>query len=445
MFKKHRKPRRTTPLTKLLRWWDSTTLGRLHLTSWSVMFILIYVVLLIKFVNFQQFDGGWLLLFYSVAVSFYLLSRFFVAHFYEVHDETFDRDYTPTVTFGVPSKNEAENIYETVMRIADIDYPKDKFDIIVINDGSTDKTLEEMQRAATDAKDKGVTVKVIDWEINQGKRHGMAACIKESSSEIMLFVDSDSFIEKDTTRELIKYFRNPKVGATTAHCFVANEDTNLLTKMQAVRYFVAFKAYKGAESVFGTVTCCSGSCSAYRREYLIKHIDEWLSQKFLGVICTYGDDRSLTNILLRAGYDALYAPNAKVYTFAPDNMGQYLKQQLRWKKSWFRECVRASAFMWRRNPFMSISFYLALILTVAAPFIVLKALVWYPATYHRFPGYYFFGVLLMCVIYGLYYRIYANDRRWLGAVFGSALYSILMSWQLVYAIATIRDSRWGTR
>jgi hyaluronan synthase len=445
MFKKRKSSRKPTRLTKLVRWWDTTPIGRRHIVSWTSMFILIYLVLLIKFVNLQSFNGGWLLLFYSLAVSFYLLSRFLVAHFYEINDQAFDPAYTPTVTFGVPSKNEAENIYETVMRIADIDYPKDKFDIIVINDGSTDNTLEEMQRAAKHAGDKGVQVKVIDWQVNQGKRHGMAACIKESTSEIMLFVDSDSFIEKDTTRELIKYFRNPKVGATTAHCYVANENTNMLTKMQAVRYFVAFKAYKGAESVFGTVTCCSGSCSAYRREYLMPQIDEWLSQKFLGVVCTYGDDRSLTNLLLRANYDALYAPNARVYTFAPDNWKQYLKQQLRWKKSWFRECIRASVFMWRRNPFMSISFYLCLILTLAAPFIVLKAFIWYPATYHRFPGYYFFGVLLMCVIYGLYYRIYANDRRWVSAVFGSALYSIIMSWQLVYAIATIRDSRWGTR
>jgi hyaluronan synthase len=432
-------------LKKLVARWDHSWIGRRHFGSWTLIFLLIYLVLVIKFLNLQQLNGGWLLLFYSLAVSSYLLSRFLVAHFYEISDKSFDPDYTPTISFGVPSKNEGDNIYKTVLRIAEIDYPKDKFDIMVINDGSTDNTLAEMKRARDDAAKLGVSVKVINWKINRGKRHGMAECIKESSNELMLFVDSDSFIEKDTTRELVKYFKNPKIGATTAHCYVANENTNLLTKMQSVRYFVAFKAYKGAESVFGTVTCCSGSCSAYRREYIEKVIDEWLSQKFLGVTCTYGDDRSLTNILLGAGYDALYAPKAKVYTIAPENLRQYLKQQLRWKKSWFRECVRASGFMWKRNPLMSLSFYLALILPLAAPFVVLKALIWYPATYHRFPTYYFTGVLLMCIIYGLYYRIYSNDRRWVTSVIASAVYSIALSWQLVYAIATIRDSRWGTR
>ena len=127
---------------------DRTPLGRAHFVSWTAIFILIYVVLLIKFINLQHLSGGYLLLFYSIAVSFYLLTRFMVAHFYEISDKAFDPKYTPTVTFGVPSKNEQENIYETVLRIAQIDYPKDKFDIIVVNDGSTDNTLAEMNRAA---------------------------------------------------------------------------------------------------------------------------------------------------------------------------------------------------------------------------------------------------------------------------------------------------------
>jgi hyaluronan synthase len=193
------------------------------------------------------------------------------------------------------------------------------------------------------------------------------------------------------------------------------------------------------------VTCCSGSCSAYRRKYVAEFVDDWLEQKFLGVTCTYGDDRSLTNALLKRGYDALYAPKAKVYTFAPDNIRQYMKQQLRWKKSWFRECLMASMFMWKRNPIQSISFYIAFILPLVAPFIVLKALVWYPATYDRIPVYYLLGVLIMSVIYGFYYRIYSRDRKWIKAVIFSSFISIILSWQLIYAIATIRDTRWGTR
>ena len=72
-----------------------------------------------------------------------------------------------------------------------------------------------------------------------------------------------------------------------------------LTKMQAVRYFVAFKVVKAAESLFNAVTCCSGCFSAYRREAVMPHLEWWEDQTFLGVESTFGDDRSLTNCVLR--------------------------------------------------------------------------------------------------------------------------------------------------
>ena len=70
--------------------------------------------------------------------------------------------------------------------------------------------------------------------------------------------------------------------------------------MQAVRYFVAFKVFKGAESVFGAVTCCSGCFSAYRRAAIMPRLDWWEHQTFFGRPSTFGDDRSLTNCVLRS-------------------------------------------------------------------------------------------------------------------------------------------------
>lgn len=412
---------------------------------WILFFILVYVVFLIKYLNIKNAYENWFFLAYSFAVSAFLLSRFLIAHFYIPSRIRVDEEYTPSLSFGIPSKNEEENIQETILRIANIDYPKNKFEIIAVNDGSTDNTLGKMLAAQKEAQKLGVNVRVINFTENQGKRHGMAACCRASQKDIMVFVDSDSFVEKDTAHKLAKYFYDPKIGAVTAHAYVANENENNLTKMQAVKYFVAFKAQKGAESIFGAVTCCSGSCAAYRRSYVMPILDKWLAQKFLGVTCTYGDDRSLTNALLAAGHRTIYAPDAKVYTIAPDNWKQYLKQQLRWKKSWFRECVRASAFIWKKNLIMSSSFYLSLLLPLLAPIVIAKALVVYPITQFKIPYYYFFGVFIMAIIYGLYYHIYTGDRKWVKAVVLSSFVSILMAVQLFWAILTIRDAKWGTR
>ncbi len=422
-----------------------------NINGWVIFYMLIYIVLVIKLVTIQEVGNGLFFAAYSVAVSFYILSRFFLAYFY-MHDEVNNhpkikmvKGYEPTVSFGVPSKNEGENIRETIMRIAQSDYPKNKFDIIAINDGSDDNTLEEMLKAQEEARIIGVNVKVIDWKINKGKRDGMAECVRQSKNDLVIFIDSDSFVEKNTAHELVKYFGDETIAAVAGHGYVANANKNILTKMQAVRYYVAFRAYKSAEALFGSVTCCSGCCSAYKREFVLKVLDSWLHQRFLGVRCTYGDDRSLTNYLLSKGYKTLYAPHAKVHTFVPETFKKFMRQQLRWKKSWCRESFKAGLFMWRKNPIMSISFYLGVILPLLAPIIVIRALLWYPYATGKAPWFYLFGLILMAVIYGLYYYIYTRDRRWVYGVLFATLYTLVLIWQLPYALVNLRDARWGTR
>ncbi len=416
-----------------------------NINTWILFFLSIYLVWIIKLVTIREIDNSLFFASYSILVSVYILSRFLLAYFYEPEKPSFDPNYEPTLSFGVPSKNEGEHIRDTILKIAQTDYPKDKFDIIAINDGSTDNTLEEMLAAKAIAAREGVNVRVINWEVNKGKRDGMAECVRLSNHDIVIYIDSDSLVEPNTARELVKYFTDKKVAAVAGHAFVANAEENALTKMQAVRYYVAFKAYKASEALYGSVTCCSGCCSAYRREYMLEVIHDWYHQTFLGIRCTYGDDRSLTNFLLKRGYKALYSPTAISYTYVPDTFKKFMKQQLRWKKSWVRESLKAGLFMWKRNPIMSISFYVGVILPLLAPVIVARALVWYPLVTHKTPFYYLFGLALMAVVYGLYYRIHIKDNRWLYGVLFATFYTLILIWQLPWAIINLRDARWGTR
>lgn len=419
--------------------------GTLH--AWAIFFFLVYVVVLIKFVTIKELDNNLLFAGYSIAVALYILSRFALAYFYNPKPLDFEgvAEYEPTMSFGVPAKNEGDNIKETILRIAASDYPKDKFDIIAVDDGSDDNTLSEMYAAQKEAREMGIRVDVIHWEKNRGKRQGMSECVKRSTMDLIFFVDSDSFIEPDAAKKVVKYFSHPKIGAVAGHAYVANAEKNILTKMQAVRYYVAFKAYKSAEALFGAVTCCSGCCSVYRRAYLLPFLDGWENQRFLGVRCTYGDDRSLTNYMLYYGYDAIFAPDVIAHTFVPDTFGVFMRQQLRWKKSWTRESLLAGTFMWRRNIIMSMSFYLGVVLPLLAPIIVARAFVWYPVMENQLPFYYILGLMLMAFIYGLYYYIYTKDKKWIYGVLFATFYTVIMIWQLPYAILKIRDARWGTR
>lgn len=119
---------------------------------------------------------------------------------------------------------------------------------------------------------------------------------------------------------------------------------------QTVRYYIAFRIMKAAESYFDSVTCLSGPLSCYRKELIIEHTDAWLNQKFLGQPATFGDDRSMTNFILRTRRTG-YQDTAICSTIVPSNMGFFLKQQMRWKRSWLRESLIAGTFYLAKGTF----------------------------------------------------------------------------------------------
>ncbi|HUQ30097.1 MAG TPA: glycosyltransferase [Candidatus Paceibacterota bacterium] len=409
---------------------------------WLAFFGIIYLIILFKigtgsYLNHNVFFGV-----YSIAIVFYIFSRFLFSYLHRTVPIV--GNYEPSVAFVVPAKNEEDNIYETITRFSAVDNPAEKVEVIVVNDGSTDGTLKEMQRAAADITGKVRRVEVVDWQVNRGKRHGMHEGVKRSTHDIVIFIDSDSFIEPSCVRHLVKYFTDPRIGAVSGHTDVYNKNTNTLTKMQNLRYYIAFTIYKAAESIFGIVTCCPGCCSAYRKAYLDEFIDEWLHQMFLGKECTFGDDRSLTNFMLRK-YWAAYSKEAKAYTVVPDTFGKYMKQQQRWKKSWVRETFIAASFIWRKDPAAALFFYAYVFLAFASPVVFVHAVLWNPIFYGILPIVYLVGLFIMLMLHGIYYRIYTQDRRWFFAVISYWFYSVILMWQLPWAFVTIADTRWGTR
>jgi hyaluronan synthase len=217
--------------------------------------------------------------------------------------------------------------------------------------------------------------------------------------------------------------------------------------MQAAYYFLSFRLYKAAESSFLTVLCCSGCSSAYRRSAVVPVIDEWLAEQFLGRPVTWGDDRALTNWMLRRGFRTIYTDRAQAYTICPETLRQLLRQQIRWKKGWFVNSVRATPFMLRRHPFVALCYFVPLfVLTVTAPVMAVRALVWAPLVDHTIPVYYLVGALGTSLLAGIYYRYAKRENRYWRYVFLWSLFSMfVVSFMLFYALATIQNRGWGTR
>jgi hyaluronan synthase len=272
----------------------------------------------------------------------------------------------------------------------------------------------------------------------------MAAGIRATKAQIICFVDSDSTLEPDALREIIKPFRDRRVAAVTGHADVQNRAYNVLTLLQQVRYFVAFRVIKGSESIFGAVTCASGCFSAYRRDRLLEVLPGWETQSFLGREATFGDDRALTNMLLKRSR-VVYQSTARCATNVPHKFKGFLVQQTRWKKSWLRESLIASTFFWRKNPIASIPTYASNVFPIVAPVVIFHACIWNPLAHGSDPWMYLVGLYAMAVLYSLYYGFTRRKPYWWAGIAFVLLYATVLIWQTYWAIATARKTAWGTR
>ena len=394
-------------------------------------------VLYLKWFNVFYFWYQPVLNVYSIIISVYILSRFIFSAFYRPPE---DKNHFPTITVVIACKNEEESIRRTIDCVYRSDYPSDRLEVIAVNDGSTDDTLKEMSQSAREHP----SLKVVNFKANQGKRQGMAIGARMAKGEILVYIDSDSFVRPDGLYKIVQGFYDSAVGAVCGHANVTNARVNALTKMQEVRYFVAFRVIKAAESLFSTVSCFSGCFAAYRRKYVMDILDPWLNQKFLGIPATFGDDRSLTNFMLRK-YRVIYHAEAVCTTLVPEKYGVFFRQQLRWKKSWIRESFLACLFMWKRHPVAAFFFYCGVMFPIIAPFIVLNAIVLPLLGFWPFSYLYIYGAMLMAGLYSLVYLAFYRNSLWVYGISFSVFYMLVLVWQTYYALFTVRQNHWGTR
>lgn len=320
--------------------------------SGIILFFVSLFIVLMRTESIIYFRFNRTLYLYSIIAAVFLLSRYLFGALYRA--VPINPEFTPGVTIIIPCFNEEKWIERTILSSVNQDYPVDRLEVIVVDDCSNDnslevikKTVERLHIEAERFKTKE-RVKYIAQERNLGKRAALTRGVQMAKHELLVFVDSDSFLDPFAIRNLVQPFQDPKMGGVSGRTDVANAYTNSLTKMQSVRYYIAFRIMKAAESYFDTVTCLSGPLSCYRKDIVLENMEDWLNQKFLGYKATFGDDRSLTNFVLK-NYRTSYQDTAICSTIVPNTHSQFLKQQMRWKRSWLRESIVASKYMWKKS------------------------------------------------------------------------------------------------
>ncbi|BBI33131.1 glycosyltransferase [Cohnella abietis] len=417
-------------------------------TASGLLFIAVCFIMLMRVESIIYFKYNILLYLYSLTAAAFLLSRYMFGALYR--DVPVNPDYTPGVSIIIPCFNEEEWIHRTILSCVNQDYPVDKLEVIVIDDRSKDRSVERIQQVIDMVHNEAERfstkerVKMHVLPENGGKRVALVKGVEMAKHDLVVFVDSDSFLEPDAIKHLVQPFQDPRMGGVAGRTDVENKYTNSITKLQTVRYYIAFRIMKAAESWFDSVTCLSGPLSCYRKDLIVKHTDAWLNQKFLGQPATFGDDRSMTNFILKTHRTA-YQDAAICSTIVPSNMGVFLKQQMRWKRSWLRESLRAGLFIWRKEPFMALFFYIGLIVPIAAPIIVLYNLFYVPIVHHIFPGTFLMGLLMMAMLMSLAHLLFRKSKLWVFGLVFCIFYELVLLWQMPVAWVTFWKSTWGTR
>lgn len=412
------------------------------LTAFLLMLYFLFAYKVVVAVNTNNYN---IFVIYVLLVSVDLLIKQIASLFHRKYRYSKPKyKHWPSIAVIIPAYNEGPAVYETLRSIDKADYTRSKVEVIVINDGSTDDTRQWIRVAVKEARN--FKIKFVDLRKNRGKRGAMAEGIRRTSSKYLIFIDSDSRVFKETLKELIKpYFSKQTIGAVSGHVHVWNATRNAVTAMQSVRYFRDFKAAKATESLIGFVTCCPGCGSSYDRAVVAPVMKTWVNQKFLGIPYKLGDDRSLTNLVLRSGYKTVYNEAAKVMTMVPDTLRKWTRQQLRWKRSWFIETTMVLSFVWRRSPLATLAVLTHFSISILAP-IVLARILFLAATQHLNLIYYGIGALMLSIAFGSYYSLYNIDaKRWLRGSLLNSIISFASFWQLPYALVTLRKMAWGTR
>lgn len=379
---------------------------------------------------------------YSILVTSYIMVRFGVAGLYKPPPKT--DGFTPSVSVVIPVYNEEEEIEHTVRAWLDCDYPAGKYEVIVVDDGSRDRTFELLRKLKNEAP--GSPLIIDSLEKNRGKKYAQVRGFGHAKGEIIVVADSDSFPQNhEAIKEIVQAFADPKIGGACGHTDVANTES-WLGKMQRLRYWSAFDRYKRSESVTGSVICLSGCFSAVRRVALDRVVDEWLHQSFLGREASYGDDRALTTLLLKYGWNTIYVPSAKAKTIVPETWKKFWNQQMRWEKSYIRETIIGGKFMWKR-PLAAVEYYVGAFVTWGG-FVVAAYTIWYrPLITHGtfLPWVYLFGLCVVSLLYAINYRKYNNDQLWVFAPLWGVIYASVLIWRFPMAIMEMHKSDWKTR
>jgi poly-beta-1,6 N-acetyl-D-glucosamine synthase len=268
--------------------------------------------------------GGWGPLFFGFTVL--LLLRYcallWFGHLEHLEDSSSRAQATephrPPVTIIVPAFNEGMVIEASIRSLLELEYPH--YEVLVVDDGSTDDTLARARAlAGTHARGE---VRVLT-QPNAGKAAALNHGIRAALHDFVLCMDGDSKLSRQSLAHAMRHFADPDIGAVAGNVKVVNR-SHLLARLQALEYIEGLNLARRAQSFFRAVHIIPGPMGVFRRRVLLE-VGGYPHD-------TYAEDCDLTLSVLERGWRVAYEPEAIAWTEAPERLLDLVKQRYRWTR-----------------------------------------------------------------------------------------------------------------
>lgn len=233
-----------------------------------------------------------------------------------------DSDYRPRVSVVIPAYNEERSILTSVSSVLDSDYPQDKLEVIVVNDGSTDRTAAVLAEFLS--QHPAGNVRLIN-QANSGKAYALNNGLRNwATGELVMCLDADSELTSSALKNAVAYFKEENVMALASNVKIKRRP-GILNLVQAYEYTLCYQM-KRAQTVFNIEYIIGGIGSMFRRSYL-QQIEFYDTN-------TVTEDIDITMKILRNGnkkHRVIYGADVVAYTQHAMSLGDLIKQRSRWK------------------------------------------------------------------------------------------------------------------
>ncbi len=273
-------------------------------------------------------------------------------------------DNCPAVSILIPCYNEGENVRETIGILQKQQYSN--FEIIAINDGSKDNTLEILHELA----EKYDNLRVVNLATNQGKAMGLRTAAMLANSEILVCIDGDALLSPDAVGWMVRHFiENPNVGAVTGNPRIRNRST-LLGRIQVGEFSAIVGMIKRAQRSYGKVFTVSGVIAAFRKTAL-HNVGYWSNDMIT-------EDIDISWKLQLAGWTIRFEPNALCWVLMPETLNGLWKQRVRWSQGGSEVLLRYFGDLFRWSSRGMWLLYGECLISVTWAFLILLHLLFVP-------------------------------------------------------------------